>query len=77
MTFSKKTFTKLEEIKEKFILFPLHVQPEQSIDVAGRPFTDQIAYIKQLAKILPIDIVLVVKEHTHALGSREWFLQKF
>ncbi len=71
MTFSKKTFTKLEEIKEKFILFPLHVQPEQSIDVAGRPFTDQIAYIKQLAKILPIDIVLVVKEHTHALGSRE------
>ncbi|MDA9114231.1 capsular biosynthesis protein, partial [Alphaproteobacteria bacterium] len=71
ITFYSKNFIKLTEINEKFIMFPLHVQPEQSIDVAGRPFTDQVAYIKQLAKILPIDINLVVKEHTHALGSRK------
>ena len=71
MSLHANKFKNLDEIKEKFIMFPLHVQPEQSIDVAGRPFTDQVSYIKQLAKILPIDITLLVKEHTHALGSRE------
>lgn len=56
---------------QKFFLFTLHKQPEASIDVLGRYYEDQLCIIRNVWRILPNDYVLVVKEHTNALGDRK------
>ena len=55
---------------EKFVLFTLHKQPEYSIDVQGSRFANQYETIKALARALPSDTVLYVKEHRNSLGDR-------
>lgn len=65
-----KTIT-LEELEgKKFVVYPLHVQPESSIDVIGRYYNDQYLNIKNVWKILPNNWKLVVKEHTNGIGDR-------
>ncbi len=54
----------------KYVLIGLHVQPEASIDVVGHRFRDQIYFVEHLARSLPVDFTLVIKEHPHAVGSR-------
>ena len=55
---------------EKFAYFPLHVDPEASTMVLSPDNTDQIATIRAIAKHLPLDFNLVVKEHFPMLGLR-------
>jgi hypothetical protein len=55
---------------EKFVFFPLHFQPEMTTLVLGPYCVDQIAVIENVAKTLPIDHVLYVKEHKASLGRR-------
>jgi len=55
---------------EKFVLFTLHKQPEYSIDVQGSRFANQYETIKALARALPTDTLLYVKEHRNSLGDR-------
>lgn len=43
------------------VLFPLHKQPEASVDVWGRPYSDQAALVDELANSLGNDAVLMVK----------------
>lgn len=43
------------------VLFPLHKQPEASVDVWGRPYSNQAALIDALAASLGDDAVLMVK----------------
>ncbi|EKF54431.1 hypothetical protein I215_12403 [Galbibacter marinus] len=43
------------------ILFPLHMQPESSIDVWGRKFSDQASTLKEIATQLGSNDVLYVK----------------
>lgn len=57
---------------EKFILLPLHKQPEASIDVLGVKYNDQISLIKRIAKELPQGVYIYVKEHTNAYGERNY-----
>ena len=54
----------------RYIFFPLHTEPEVSLLVYGRPYVNQIEIIRMLAMSLPIDMVLVVKEHPWMVGKR-------
>lgn len=60
-----------EELKRtRYCFYPLHTEPEVSLLVYGRPFLNQIEVIRALALSLPIDMVLVVKEHPWMVGKR-------
>ena len=54
----------------RYVFFPLHTEPEVSLLVYGRPYVNQIEIIRMLAMSLPIDTVLVVKEHPWMVGKR-------
>ncbi|NBY56797.1 MAG: hypothetical protein EBQ57_00370 [Actinobacteria bacterium] len=49
----------------KFVYFPLHFQPEASTSAKGRHFVDQREAVALVASTLPVDWMLVVKEHPH------------
>lgn len=51
--------------KCKFVFFPLHFQPEASTSAKGRHFVDQRESVALVARSLPADWMLVVKEHPH------------
>ena len=54
------------------LYFPLHFQPEASIDVLGNKFRDQIKFIKAISnQIKDKNIILYVKEHPHFVGNRK------
>ena len=55
---------------ERFVLFPLQLQPEASTLVLAPFFTDQVYAAECIAKSLPIDHVLYVKEHPAMVGRR-------
>lgn len=55
---------------EDFAYFPLHVQPEVSIDLIAPFFTNQLTLISQIAKSLPVHFKLYVKEHPAMLEYR-------
>lgn len=60
-----------EEVRHSpFVFVGLHVQPEASVDVFGRYYEDQLLNIKNLWRALPSGWILVVKEHTNAIGNR-------
>ncbi|UOB19421.1 hypothetical protein [Abyssalbus ytuae] len=64
--------TKIEELPQNksFILFTLHKQPEASIDVIGRYYENQLELITNIWRILPQEYILLVKEHSNAIGDR-------
>ncbi|MGY5146748.1 MAG: capsular polysaccharide export protein, LipB/KpsS family [Candidatus Nitrosopumilus sp. bin_7KS] len=51
------------DLKKQFVLFPLHVVPERSTLSAAPYFSNQIETIRHIAKSLPINYKLYVKEH--------------
>lgn len=53
-----------------FVFYPLHFEPEVSMQVFGRPFQNQIELIRTLAMALPANMLLLVKEHPRAVGFR-------
>ena len=57
--------------KEKFVYYPLHIEQERNLLIAAPFLTNQIELIRNIAKSLPIDYKLVVKEHP-AQETREW-----
>ncbi len=59
---------KLKQINYAF--FPLHKEPEVTLLVYSRPFCNQIEVIRNIARSLPIDMTLVVKEHPASIGYR-------
>ena len=54
----------------KYVYFPLHKDPEASTMVLSPYFTNQLAIIENIAKSLPADYSLVVKEHIPMIGFR-------
>jgi hypothetical protein len=54
----------------KKIYFPLHVQPEFTIDVRAPFCTNQLALVEQIARSLPAGYQLVVKDHPGMRGYR-------
>ncbi len=63
-------YDRLEEIEGKIAFFPLHVQPESSVDVLASYFTDQLKLTADIRRSLPFDMTLVVKEHPNILGLK-------
>ena len=66
-----KELTVKEVLGKDFVLFTLHKQPEASIDNTGRYYENQIEIIKNIWRILPKDTLLLVKEHSNAIGDRK------
>jgi len=61
----------LKDIEDKdYVFYPLHVQPEASIDVMGRYYNDQFQNIINIWKLLPNNWLLIVKEHSAGIGDR-------
>lgn len=63
-------YDEVEYKKCKYVYFPLHVQPELSIDVLGPYNNDQFKLISDISRSLPIDTKLIVKEHINFLGQK-------
>lgn len=62
---------------KKFIFYPLHIHPETSTLVWGRWFNNQYEILKLIARVLPDDVMLLVKEHKVATGRhRKGFYKK-
>ena len=55
---------------EKYVLFPLHYQPEAATSVRAPFFMDQCALVENIARALPVGYRLYVKEHSARIGSR-------
>jgi hypothetical protein len=53
-----------------FVFYPLHFEPEVSLQVFGRPFQNQIEVVRNLALNIPAGMQVLVKEHPRALGFR-------
>ena len=56
---------------EKFILFPLHQEPERTLLIEAPLHTNQFEVIRNIAKSLPTGFKLYVKEH-FSQELREW-----
>lgn len=63
-----------EELKthSDFTFYPLHFEPEVSLQVFGRPYQNQIELVRTLAANLPAGMKLLLKEHPRANGFRPW-----
>lgn len=61
--------------KERYVLYPLHHQPEASVDVFGSLNNNQVALIESLSRQLPVTHKLWVKEHRGGISDRSlaWF----
>ena len=46
-------------------MYPMQVQPEASIDVWGRPYSDQLEVIRRMRAALPPDMLLAIKANPH------------
>jgi len=66
-----KHLVKNINLKKKFIYFPLHIEQERSTLIATPFYTNDIEFIKNIAKSIPIDHILYVKEHPAQL-TRHW-----
>jgi len=54
----------------RYVFYALQVEPETSTTVLAPEFNNQIAIIDLVAKSLPADMLLVIKEHMPAVGRR-------
>lgn len=61
---------------KKYYLYPLHKQPEASIDVIGKYYDDQQLNIRNIVSQLKYDEYLIVKEHSNAIGDRSYNFYK-
>ncbi len=66
-----RKYYKKPDYSKKFVYFPLHYQPEASTIVCAQKYEKQLYYIDSLAKSLPADTLLYVKEHYALLGHRD------
>ncbi len=69
--FEQRKFFQKADYKHKFILYPLHYTPEASTLVAASFYEKQLNIIDFLAKSIPGDMVLYVKEHYARIGHKE------
>jgi len=61
----------LEIQDEKFLYFPLHTEPEAKILTTSPFFSNQLAVIENIARSIPVDFILYVKEHP-GQGLKLW-----
>ncbi len=59
------------DLNSKYLYYPLHYQPEASTIVCAQKYEKQLYFIDMIAKSLPADTKLYVKEHYALLGHRD------
>jgi len=69
--FIDKNFVREITSNEKFLFYPLQIQPERNIDIAAPFYANQVEVISNIAKALPVDYKLYVKEHVN-MYLRHW-----
>lgn len=75
--YSKWVRLNTDDVRDKkFFLYTLHMQPEASVDVVGRYYEDQLQTIKNIWRIMPDKYILLVKEHSNAIGNRSYGFYK-
>lgn len=57
---------------EDFVFYPLHFEPEVSLQVLGRPYQNQIELVRNIAQNIPIGMKVIIKEHPRSLGFRAY-----
>ena len=67
---NKKLKMKIE-LSEPFVYFPLHMEMERALLISAPFYINQIEAIKSIAKSLPINFKLYVKEHPAQI-KRSW-----
>lgn len=55
--------SKKVNLLDDYVYFPLHTQPESSIDVQASLYSNQIEFVKSICRVLPIGKKLYVKVH--------------
>lgn len=55
--------------RKKFVIFFLQKKPEQSMDVKGMYYDDNIKNIENIWKLIPSNYYLVIKEHPNNIGN--------
>ncbi|WP_341237705.1 hypothetical protein, partial [uncultured Limnobacter sp.] len=63
---SWEALARLPNVDNSIILYPLQMQPEANIDVWGRPYVDQFAFIQRLLEALPTNDYVAVKANPKA-----------
>lgn len=58
-----KKYSRKIDLNLKYVYFPLHLQPEMTTSVLGGIYSDQVLAIERLAKIIPSDWYIYVKEN--------------
>ncbi len=51
------------DLNQKYVYFPLHLQPELTTDTLGNSYRDQIRAIEDLAQWIPSDVKIYIKEN--------------
>jgi hypothetical protein len=57
-------------VGERFVFFPLHFQPELTTLTLAPFHLEQLSVVENIAKALPLDHRLYVKEHPSSIGRR-------
>lgn len=77
---SYKIFTKKQAYEGlnvgSYVFYAFHKQPEASIDVIGRYYEDQFQNVVNLWRALPDGWVLLIKDHSNAIGDRGMFFYR-
>ena len=73
--FIEKNLIKDSKFSEPFVYFPLHMEMERTTLIGAPYFINQIEIIRSVAKSLPIDFKLYVKEHPGQI-LRGWHSEK-
>ncbi len=58
----------LEKLPERFVFFPLHLQPEMNTDIMGGAWANQMLALQRLRSFVPPEIPIVVKENPKQTG---------
>lgn len=62
---------------DKIVYFPLHYEPELAILLLSPFYFDQIALIKYIARSVPLDYTIYVKEHPAMVSKRaRWYYKE-
>jgi len=70
-SFMNKNLIQHPPFDSQFVYFPLHLEMERSLLISAPFFTNQLEVIRIIAKSLPINFKLYVKEHPAQIG-RGW-----
>ena len=75
--FIDKTLSKSVDYNLKYVYYPLHIDQERTTLIETPFYTNQIEFVRNVVKSLPIDYVLYVKEHPiqsmRHWRSEEWY----